>query len=256
MPGSTFLGIAVALGALLAMMLLEGTSPLVVVLLPPLVLIFGATFGAALAGSTSADIRKLGSWIRSAFAAEPADRSGATIAQIVELATIARKEGLLPLEKRARALDDPFLRRAVQMTVDGLPAEHVRLVLGREMAAVRSEDRVAARFFLRMGGYAPTIGIVGTVIGLIQVMGTLETPDAVGPMVAAAFVATLWGVLSANFIWIPISAKIIRSGDLRQAAMTLVLEGIAEIQAGRSPRAIRQRLESLLPPAESRRAAA
>jgi chemotaxis protein MotA len=228
----------------------------VIVLLPPLVLIFGATFGAALAGVTARDIRKLGSWFRTAFAAEPPDRSGTTIAQIVELATVARKEGLLPLEKRARALHDPFLRRAVQMAVDGLPAEHVRLVLGREMAAVRAEDKVAAQFFLRMGGYAPTIGIVGTVIGLIQVMETLETPERVGPMVAAAFVATLWGVLSANFIWIPISAKITRTGDLRQAAMTLVLEGIAEIQAGRSPRAIRQRLESLLPPSETERAAA
>lgn len=256
MSGSTVLGILLALGSLLAMMLLEDSSPLAIVLLPPLILVFGATFGAALAGATTSDVAKIGTWLRMAFAAERPSRTRSLITLLVELATIARKEGLLPLENRVRTVPDAFLRRGLQMTIDGVPMEHLRLVLEGEIAASRADDRVAATFFLRMGGYAPTIGIIGTVVGLVQVLQRLEDPLALGPLVSAAFVATLWGVLSANFLWLPISAKITRNSDLRVAEMTLMLEGVAEILAGSSPRAIRQRLVSMLPPSEAQHAAA
>jgi chemotaxis protein MotA len=178
------------------------------------------------------------------------------IGLLVELATTARKEGLLPLENRTRTLRDPFLRHGMQMTIDGVPAEQLRAVLEREIAARRADDRVAARFFLRMGGYAPTVGIIGTVVGLVQVLQRLDQPDTLGPLVATAFVATLWGVLSANFVWLPISAKITRGSELRTAEMTLILEGVSEITAGASPRAIRARLRSMLPPSEAERLAA
>ena len=119
MVPATFVGMALALGSLITMMLLEGSSPLAVVLLPPLILVFGATFGAAVAGSTIADVRKLGSWFRMAFGPERASPTHALVAQLVELATVARKEGMLPLENRARSVEDPFLRRGLQLTIDG-----------------------------------------------------------------------------------------------------------------------------------------
>jgi chemotaxis protein MotA len=101
-----------------------------------------------------------------------------------------------------------------------------------------------------MGGYAPTIGIIGTVVGLVQVLQSLENPSVLGPLVATAFVATLWGVLSANVIWLPMSAKIRRNSDLRTAQMTLLLHGVTEILAGTNPGAIRQKLTAMLPPSE------
>src|SRR4030095_4200446 len=113
----------------------------------------------------------------------------------------ARKEGMLPLENRARSVGDPFLRRGLQMAIDAVPMEQLRLVLEGEFEAPRADDRVASRFFAKMGGYAPTIGIIGTVVGLVQVLQSLQEPERLGPLVAGAFVATLWGVVSANVIW-------------------------------------------------------
>src|SRR3712207_212233 len=107
-----------AISSLVAMMLLEGSSPLAVVLLPPLILVFGGTFGAAVAGSTLSDVRKLGSWLRLAFAPDRTSRSKEIIAELVDLARVARKEGMLPLENRARTVDDPFLRHGLQMAID------------------------------------------------------------------------------------------------------------------------------------------
>jgi chemotaxis protein MotA len=159
---------------------------------------------------------------------------------------------MLPLENRARRVEDPFLRRALRLAIDAVPVEQLRRVLDREIAAARDDDLVAARFFSRMGGYAPTVGIIGTVVGLVQVLRNLEDPQVLGPLVAGAFVATLWGVLSANFIWLPMSAKIRRNADLRRAQMELIVEGICEIIAGTNPRALRDRLRAMLPPSEVR----
>src|SRR4051794_1911960 len=239
-----------AVGSLITMMVLEGSSPLAVVLLPPLILVFGGTFGAAVAGSTVDDVRKLGSWFRMAFAADRGPRSTQLITELVELATMARKEGMLPLERRARTVQDPFLRHGLQMAIDAVPMEQLRLVMEGELEAYRADERVGARFFLKMGGYAPTIGIIGTVVGLVQVLENLEDPAVLGPLVASAFVATLWGVLSANFIWLPISAKICRNTELRAAEMELLTEGVCEILAGTNPRALRQKLRAMLPPSE------
>jgi chemotaxis protein MotA len=256
MDPATLLGMVMAAGALLAMMLLEGADPMAIVLLPPLILVFGATFGAAVAGSTMADVRRIGAWFRLAIAADRTPHTGTLIALLVDLATTARKEGMLPLEHRVRRLQDPFLRNGLQMAIDGVPLDQLRTVLESQVAAHRRQDRVAARFFAKMGGYAPTIGIIGTVIGLVQVLQSLEDPEVLGPLVATAFVATLWGVLSANFIWLPMSAKIIRNSDLRTAQMTLLLEGVTEIFEGTNPRALRVRLQSMLPPSEARHTAA
>ena len=252
----TALGIALASFSLLVTMLLEGSSPAALIVLPAMILVFGGTFGAAVAGSTTADIRRIGSWFRLAFAADRGPRTTDLIDLVVELATIARRQGMLPLENRAHTLTDPFLRHGLQLTVDGVPTERLRSILEREMAAYRTDDRAAERFFARMGGYAPTVGIIGTVIGLVQVLRNLEDPLVLGPLVAGAFVATLWGVLSANFIWLPMSVKIRRNADLRRDQMELILEGICEILAGTNPRALRDKLRAMLPPSETRPAAA
>jgi chemotaxis protein MotA len=253
---ATVLGMALAVASLVAMMLLEGSSPLAVILLPPLILVFGATFGAAIAGAATSDVRKLGSWFRTAFAPDQASQTPRLVDELVELATMARKEGMLPLENRARSVADPFLRRGLQLAIDSVPMEQLRRVLEAEIEAQRAEDKVAARFFLKMGGYAPTIGIIGTVVGLVQVLQSLEKPEVLGPLVASAFIATLWGVLSANVIWLPIAAKIRRKGELRTAQMELLLLGVSEIMAGTNPRALRTKLRAMLPPSEAQLSAA
>jgi chemotaxis protein MotA len=256
MDPATLIGIALAMGALLVTMLLEGSSPMAIILLPPLLLVFGGTFGAAIAGSAMADVKKMGGWFKQALMPAKVPPIADRIATLVSLAEKARKEGLLALEAQVKDIDDPFLKRGLQMGIDGTDPEELRTVLEGEISAKKSEDKVAAKFFTAMGGYAPTIGIIGTVVGLIHVLENLSSPESLGPLIASAFVATLWGVLSANLFWLPMGAKITRISELQAAQMELLVEGITEIQAGTSPRAVRQKLTALVPPSEVEREAA
>lgn len=256
MDPATLIGIALGLGSLLTLMIMEGSSPLAIILLPPLILVFGGSFGAAIAGSAMADVKKIGGWFKLALLPAKVPPVSDRIATLVGLAEKARKEGLLALEAQVKDIDDPFLKRGLQMGIDGTDPEELRTVLEGEIAAKKGEDKVAAKFFTAMGGYAPTIGIIGTVVGLIEVLKSLEDPAALGPLIASAFTATLWGVLSANLFWLPMGAKISRISELQAAQMELLVEGITEIQAGTSPRAVRQKLTALVPPSEVAREAA
>ena len=256
MDPATLIGIVLGLASLLALMIMEGSSPMAIVLLPPIILVFGGTFGAAIAGSAMADVKKIGGWFKMALMPPAVPRVSDRIQIMVGLAEKARKEGLLALEAQVKDIDDPFLKRGLQMGIDGTDPEELRTVLEGEISAKKSEDKVAAKFFTAMGGYAPTIGIIGTVVGLIHVLENLSSPESLGPLIASAFVATLWGVLSANLFWLPMGAKITRISDLQAAQMELLVEGITEIQAGTSPRAVRQKLTALVPPSEVAREAA
>jgi chemotaxis protein MotA len=255
MDPATLIGVVLALAALFATMIMEGSSPMAIFLIPPLILVFGGTFGAAIAGSTMNDVKKIGVWMKMGFLPAAVPPAIDRIQTLVSLAEKARKEGLLALEAEVKNIDDPFLKRGLQMSIDGTDPEDLRAILEGEISAKKAEDKVAAKFFTGMGGYAPTVGIIGTVVGLIHVLENLDNPELLGPLIAGAFVATLWGVLSANFFWLPMAAKITRTSDLQAASMELLVEGIAEIQAGTSPRTVRQKLTSLVPPSEQREAA-
>ena len=256
MDPASLIGMALALGAILLTMILEGSSPMAIILIPPLVLVFGGTFGAAITGVTMNDVKKLGVWFKMGALPAKVPPASDSITVLVSLAEKARKEGLLALEAEVKKIEDPFLKRGLQMSIDGTDPEDLRAVLEGEISAKKAEDKVAAKFFGAMGGYAPTVGIIGTVIGLIHVMGSLSDPEALGPLIASAFVATLWGVLSGNVFWLPMQAKINRTTELQAAQMELLVEGIAEIQAGTSPRTVRAKLSSLVPPSEQAKDAA
>ena len=255
MDPATLIGISLALVSLLIMMIMEGSSPLAIILLPPLILVFGGTFGAAIAGLAMSDVGKIGAWMKQGLMPPKVPPITEKIQTLVSLAEKARKEGLLALEAEVKNIDDPFLKRGLQMSIDGTDPEDLRAVLEAEIAAKKAEDKVATKFFTAMGGYAPTVGIIGTVVGLVHVLENLSNPDSLGPLIAAAFIATLWGVLSANVFWLPMGAKIARNSDLEAAQMMMLVEGISEIQAGTSPRTVRQKLTSLIPPSELAKAA-
>jgi chemotaxis protein MotA len=253
---ATLIGFVVSLVALLVFMVMEGSDPMSLLFLPAIVLVIVATFGAAMSSQTMDDLKKLPAWFK--MAVMPAKVPPATdqIQTLVSLAEKARKEGLLALEAQVKAIEDPFLKRGLQMGIDGTDPEELRAVLESEISAKKAEDKVAAKFMNTMGGYAPTIGIVGCIVGLMNVMANLNDPSSLGPMIASAFVATLWGVMAANFWFLPMGAKILRVSELQAAQMELLVEGITEIQAGTSPRAVRLKLNSLIPPSELAREAA
>ena len=252
----TLLGFGISAVALLVFMTLEGSDPMSLLNIPAIVLVIVATSGAALASQTMSDLVKVPVWFKMALMPAKVPPPTDQIQTLVTLAEKARKEGLLALEAQVKQIENPFLKRGLQMGIDGTDPEELRAVLEAEIAAKKAEDKVAAKFMNAMGGYAPTIGILGCIVGLMNVMANLSNPETLGPMVSAAFIATLWGVMAANFWFLPMGAKILRVSELQAAQMELLVEGIAEIQAGTSPRAVRQKLNALIPPSELAKEAA
>jgi chemotaxis protein MotA len=249
MDPSTVIGIGLALVAILGSMIMEGGNIGSLFLIPPMILVFGGTIGAAIAGTMLTDAKKMPKSMIRALKAKPASAEG-NVEIIVAMAERARREGLLALEGDVANVEDPFLRRALELAIDGTDADEVAELLGAEVDAKRSSDNAAAKLFHDMGGYSPTIGIIGTVIGLIHVLGSLTDPASLGEKIAGAFVATLWGVMSANVFWFPLANRLKKVSEAECEQMELTIEGVLAIQAGSNPRMIAQKLQSMLPNAD------
>jgi chemotaxis protein MotA len=252
---AVIIGVVLGFGALFGANIMEGGNPLAIFMVPPMILVFGGTLGAAMIGGIMKDTTGMIASLKKAFTAKVVS-SADVVETVVGLAKQARREGLLALEDAAKDVEDEFLREGLQLAVDGGDPEDVRTVLESKIDAKRAADKNGAKIFADMGGFAPTIGIIGTVFGLVHVLENLAEPEKLGHLIAGAFVATLWGVLSANLLWLPLANRLKRLSELECARMELVVEGVAAIQAGANPRAVQQRLVSLLPPgAEQAKAA-
>lgn len=249
MDPATMIGILLAFVIIVVSNMMEGGNPMSLLLFPPMLLVFGATLAICFASGTVADGKQAVASLKRAFTSK-AVSSAALVPVIVRLAEKARREGLLALEDELKDVDDPFLVKGVTLAIDGTDPEDVREILEAEVHAKRLHDKHAAKFFADAGAYAPTIGIVGTVMGLVHVLENLAQPEELGHLIAAAFLATLWGVCSANALWLPISARLKRLSDLETTRMELAIEGVAAIQAGSNSRMIAQKLTSLLPATE------
>jgi chemotaxis protein MotA len=247
MDPATLIGIVLAFGAILASMLIEGTSPGAIMVPAALMLVLGGTLGAAMAGGIMKDTIGLGNALKQAFLPKKSDPN-ALVDAMVKLAEKARREGLLALEDAMKDVENPFLRRGLQLAIDGTDSEELREILEAEVDAKRKSDKASAKIFTDMGGFAPTIGIIGTVIGLVHVLENLSQPETLGHLIAGAFVATLWGVMSANVLWLPLGNRLKRLSEVECSQMELVIAGIINIQAGANPRLVAQKLRSLLPP--------
>ena len=246
MDPAGLIGLVLALGVIFATLLIEGTSPMAIMLPGPLLLVWVTTVAVGMAGHTLKDVLGAFAAVPRALRSKAPDPSG-TIETLVSLADKARREGLLALEDAARGITDPFLRSGLQSAIDGTDPEDLRMMLEDRIATKRRLDRMHSKYFQDMGGYAPTIGIIGTVIALVHVLQNLSDPARLGESIASAFVATLWGLLSANVVWLPIGTRIRRISDLECAQMELTLEGLLAVQAGANPRLVGERLRSLLP---------
>jgi chemotaxis protein MotA len=238
-----------ALAMILVSMTMDGSNPAVLFKPAPMLLVFGGSFLAASAGFLKSDVKSIQSVIKQAFGS-PEHTPGEDIEKMVHLAETARREGLLALDKASEDIEDPFFRKAVQLTVDGNDPDEIQDILESEISALKERHRMGTKFFADLGGFAPTLGILGTVIGLIHVLGSLSDPDALGPAIASAFTATLWGVGSANLFWLPISNKLKRASELEINSKRMILEGLLAVQAGNSPRVVLDRLQAYLPPKE------
>jgi len=172
------------------------------------------------------------------------DDSPAIIKEIVELAAVARREGVLALEQKLAEIKDPFLKRAVSFLVDGVDAHVARDSLETEIHHEFDSASVAAKVWESGGGFAPCVGIIGAVLGLIHVMENLSDPSKLGGGIATAFVATVYGVGVANLLFLPMAAKIKRKLGLERDRKTLIAEGVLSIQSGLNPQVLEEKLNS------------
>ncbi|MDD5579459.1 MAG: flagellar motor protein [Methylobacter sp.] len=238
-------GILVGIGALLLGNLLDGGQISSLINAPAFVIVLGGTLGATLLQFPPAiffrSIR-ISLWIFM-----PKKRNlKMQIDKVVNWSSLARKEGLLGLENELDKEKDPFIRKGLQLLVDGNEPDIIRDILEVELTAKESTDLQAARVYEAMGGYAPTIGILGAVMGLIHVMENLANPELLGAGIATAFVATIYGVSSANLIFLPVANKLkLHVIDATQDR-ELILEGITSIAEGENPRNIELKLGGYL----------
>jgi len=241
----TLLGIVVGLGAIIGGNILEGGHTDSLMQVTAFVIVMGGTVGAIMIQSQlGVFLRalKLASWIVLPPKLAPTE----AIEKIVGWSNIARKEGLLGLEAVTETEPDPFARKGLQLLVDGSEPDTIRAILEVELSTKEHGDTQAAKVYEGMGGYSPTIGILGAVMGLIHVMNNLADPSKLGAGIAVAFVATIYGVGLANLFFLPIANKLKALIHDQTQFREMVIEGIISIAEGENPRNIETKLQGYL----------
>lgn len=244
---ATIGGLILAWGSVISLIYIEGGNLQSLWNFGAMVLVVGGTIGATIIGSKLEDILNLPRVVLKSIQTKQV-QTGRTIGLLVELSRTVRKEGLLSLERASESIQDAFFKKAIQIVVDGLDAEQVRNILETDLDLLEERHKRSQKIFATLGGFAPTLGIIGTVLGLVHMLANISSPDTMGPAIAAAFIATLYGVSTANLLYLPIGNKLKRCSEEETLERRIVLEGIISIQAGDNPRILEEKLLSFLPP--------
>jgi chemotaxis protein MotA len=245
----TVIGIVVSCVGIAMGATMEGTNVAVVMNVPAILIVLVGTLGASIAACGLEVHMKLPQLFKKAIMPDDLDLVG-RVNEIVGFAEKARRDGLLALDEAVKEIDDPFTQKGVQLVVDGTDPDLVAAVLDAENEAMRKRHAAGRAPFMQAGGYAPTMGIVGTVFGLVNVMNNLNQPSTLGPLIAAAFLATLMGVGSANVVFLPMANRLKELSEAELHFREMTLEGILGIQAGDNPRVIAEKLMAYVPPSK------
>ena len=256
MDTATLIGILLGVVGVIGGNIMEGGSPSALINLPGFMIVIIGSLGAGIMAVPMETVKKLPKLLGKAFKQQVLDPA-AMIPQFEQMADRARREGLLSLEEEASKIDDEFTRKGMQLIIDGTDPEALREIMETEITAMEERHHQGIGFLEGIGGYAPTLGVLGAIMGLITVLGHLGDEGAdLGHGIAVAFVASFYGVFTANLIWLPLANKLkLKSKDevqLREIAM----EGLLAIQAGDNPRVVKDKLLGYLPPAEREAATA
>lgn len=241
---STPLGIALAFGLIIGSILLN-SSLSTYYDTPSVLIVLGGTIAAALISENMAAVTGMLTVVRNAFRRPPGDPV-ATIAEIVELSKVARKEGLLALENKK--VTDPFLAKAIRRAVDNVPADELREALSAELLSMKERHKRAQALLKFCAATAPSMGMIGTLIGLVQMLQSLEDPSTIGPSMAVALLTTMYGAILAFVVFGPLAEKLSCWSAQEGATMAFVIEGVDGIVRGQNAMLIKDRLEARLPP--------
>ncbi len=241
----SIVGIVIAFTAILSGSVLDGGNIGQIFQLTAFVIVFGGTIGAVLLQTSLPVFWRAMTIVRWIFVTPQVDLMS-TIDKIVNWSQLSRREGLLALEEASENENELFSRKGLQMLVDGNEPETIRDVMETEINTIEQNDMQAAKVFESMGGYSPTIGILGAVLGLIHVMNNLADPEKLGAGIATAFVATIYGVGLANLVLLPMAGKLKAQVKQQSVQYEMTLEGIVSIAEGENPRSLQAKLQSYL----------
>lgn len=247
MDFATIAGLILGVGAIVVAYTLEGGHLGAITQAAPMIIVLGGTFGAAMITTSFQTIMNIPKLLKVAFFGRARNQM-VTIDQVTSLAEKARREGVLGLEADLRRIDDPFFNKAVQLVIDGTEATAIRQILETEVSYMAERHNKGIALFKAMGGFSPTLGIIGTVLGLIHTLSNTQDASRMAVAIAGAFIATLWGIAMANLCYLPIGDKLRMRHNEEAANLDLIIEGMIAIQSGDNPRIIRTKLLSFIDP--------
>ncbi len=247
---ATIIGLVLAAVGILGGYMIEGGSIAGLINLPGFMIVVIGTMGAVMVAFPLENVLAGPKVAMAAFFSKVSVHAAHMSTQLVSMADKARREGLLSLEEEAQSIDDAFAKKGLMLMIDGTDPDALRAIMEIDIDALSARHRENTRLFEAAGGFAPTLGVLGAVMGLITVLSHLDKPENLGHGIATAFVATFYGVGLANVILLPIAEKLkVRSGEERMVR-EMILEGILSIQSGDNPRIVKEKLESFLSPSQ------
>ena len=250
---ATVIGLVLSFG-LVAAAIVTGGSPLVFVSIPSVLIVVGGTIGATMVQYPLSNILGVVGIIRKTFFStieSPAD----IIEKFMDYANRARREGILSLEPVIKQIDDFYLRKGLQLTVDGLEPQTIQEILETEISYLEERHDLGAEIAATLGMYAPAMGMIGTVIGLVQMLQTMDDPSTIGPAMAVALITTFYGAVLANLVFNPMAGKLKARNKEEVLTKEMIMQGILSISKGENPRIIEEKLSSFLAPKERKQEA-
>jgi chemotaxis protein MotA len=247
MKANTLIGLIIGCAGIALGATMEGSNVMAVLNPSAMLIVLGGTLGASMAGTSFENVKNIPSMYKKVISAETPDMVG-RLNELVGYAEKARRDGLLALDEQLATVEDPYIKKGLQLVVDGTDPDLVADVLEAENDSMKRRHAAGVQPFEKAGGYAPTMGIIGTVFGLVHVLGNLDAPETLGPSISAAFIATLIGVASANVIFLPVGARLKALSAEEMHFRQMTLEGILAIQAGDNPRVVAEKLLAYVPP--------
>jgi len=235
----------VSFGSMIGAFILEGGSPMMLAAGSAAIIVFGGTIGSVGLGSSPKRLKNIPGMIKLIFTAKEKD-----LVEILnyfkQLSFKSRKEGLLSIESDLTDELDPFIKKGLQLVVDGVDPQMVKSILEFELESTYDRHKDSYAIFEAAGGFAPTMGVIGTVMGLVQVLSNLSDPAVLGEKIAVAFIATLYGVGSANLLFLPMAARLKDLNNEETKEKELIIEGVLLIQEGANPNILAEKLKGFL----------
>ena len=245
---ATVVGIISSFGLVIGAIFL-GSGLNIFINVPSLLIVVGGTLGTTMINYPLKEVIGVMKVVKNAlFANNQAVEQ--LIKSFVDFAYKTRKEGILALENELKNVEDEFLKKGVQMSIDGLEPTEIRVILDTELEYIESRHRLGAEVFTTMGTFAPAMGMIGTLIGLVQMLQSMDDPSTIGPAMAVALLTTFYGSVMANIICMPIAGKLKTRSKEEALSKELTIQGIIALSNGDNPRIIEQKLQAFLPPAQ------